>query len=1091
MQKGCKESIAFALFAFFAAKKGENMSANRSSGDSRIVSFVRFIGSVTVACVVMLALDAGGATIIDDAKKAGKGAMVLAYGGDWSRAGRDVCATYQSDAFKKTALARYVTGLLDVREKPTPDSEKAGKWAAPADLASFRLPALFLVGPNGRGFFAWENIPFDVTPEAMSARIAEAERVRDKAEALVAEAGKLKGEAAAEKIGEALALLEPQLGGTERLLGKKCYGGVFDRLKELDPDDATSWQRRFTMGSGVKLIAEATAARKSGNFAKGEKLIEREKAKPARHLTLSQRQAIEMLPFALYREDESRRAENIKLLDSIASQDSTTLWGMAAVGFMRRYGAPEAAKHLKPQPKRDILRPRGAAAASSGFDYEAVLAKDLRALEGLEADGLARMSQGLGESLVRAYILVSCGREAVDKIRAAEGGDRFLASFFADRAWMESFAGSGLWRHGAAAALGLLDLMAWNEPGVYTNAFLRNAATAFSLNFSPTNPPPEGVAARLPKGTGAPPPMPNDAALVRTLQLFKEFSRTGRLHDSVYGLDVYEWRYLIFPWERNDPEDLAALNAYCNTTMEKTWRLAFKVPYRMFNCFGDLIHRPEYYQPWLHAQSRFITSPEIGGVCGMISSFGVTLCHSHGMMAVTAGQPGHCAFVVRPARGDPRQWLTRYYIQPFTGARFSVLGFGGYQSLLAGEDLYTGTTLAARENARWLAEVRAAEAGEGRFSPAAAALYRRAMESAPGNWPAGDAWRRHLKASCAPQSEWREYADVVLKTAAWRVPVLSNLMKDYFDTLSAPGKEKELDETMARMLLAARLPAAKCSEHPNYAALLGVALNRVGSKSSKRLFGIYSKVLEGLPREEDFFMQAFAWGAKRYFGRPKFEEEYVRLVTGLLEKGAPKGKGGRDDGARQTLRKLVVAAENAALRERVNNVVALMEKLYPTPPNTSTAPAYPAEDFGGGLISSNAFVQVSKSTSMDRPERHQELCDASPKRPVRDGLPVNACGAKGGTWVRLQFAGECEATGIVIVNTPNGKLRAARMPTRVETSLDGVNWRKVAEFDKPEASWRVPLDGSRVRYVRVWKEGEHSDIKIGLQKFLVYGRKLY
>ena len=135
----------------------------------------------------------------------------------------------------------------------------------------------------------------------------------------------------------------------------------------------------------------------------------------------------------------------------------------------------------------------------------------------------------------------------------------------------------------------------------------------------------------------------------------------------------------------------------------------------------------------------------------MISSFGVTLCHAHGMMAVTAGQPGHCAFVVRPARGDPRQWLTRYYIQPFTGARFSVLGFGGYQSLLAGEELYTGTTIAAREHARWLGDVLNATMRREYFSRDAVAAYRRAMESAPGNWQAGDAWRRHLKASGAPQ----------------------------------------------------------------------------------------------------------------------------------------------------------------------------------------------------------------------------------------------------------------------------------------------------------------------------------------------------
>jgi hypothetical protein len=93
--------------------------------------------------------------------------------------------------------------------------------------------------------------------------------------------------------------------------------------------------------------------------------------------------------------------------------------------------------------------------------------------------------------------------------------------------------------------------------------------------------------------------------------------------------------------------------------------------------------------------------------------------------------------------------------------------------------------------------------------------------------------------------------------------------------------------------------------------------------------------------------------------------------------------------------------------------------------------------------------------------------------------------------VRLQLAGECEATGIVIVNTPNRRIRAARMPARVETSVDGVSWRKVAEFGRPAASWRVPLDGPRIRYVRVSKDGERSNSRMSLGKLLVYGRRLY
>ena len=1073
---------------------------------SRFCGVVGRNGGVVLAAVAAMALQAiGGATILDDAKSAGKGAMLLAYGSDWSKAGRAVCATYQSGAFKKAVDGRYVTGLLDVREKPTPESEKAGKWAAPADLASFRLPALFLVGPNGRGFLALENISITATAEELAGNVREAERVREQAESLVAEAEKLTGEAAAEKIGAALELLEPLLGGTERLLGKQCYGSVFNRLKELDPEDATSWQRRFTMGSGVNLIAEVNAAREKGDFEKGEKTIAREAAKSSRHLTLNQRQALEMMRFALYRTVEERKDENIKLLDSIASQDHSTLWGMAAVGFLRRFHAPEAAKYLKPPAERQILRPRGAAAEQApAFDFDATLAADLRALDGLDLAGLESISPARRESLVRAYILVSAGKDAAKRIQALEGGARFLGAFFADRAWMESFAGSGPWHYGADSALELLDLMAWNESGVYTNSFLRNAATAFSMNFSVTNPPPGGVVARLPKGTGAPPPMPNDEALVRTLQLFKKFSDAGRLHDSVYGLDVYEWRYLLFPWERNDPEDLAALNSFCNTTMDKTRRLGFKVPYRLRSCFGESIHKPEFYQPWLHEQSRFITSPEIGGVCGMISSFSTTLCHSHGMMAVTAGQPGHCAFVMRPARGDERQWKTFYYIQPYTGARFGVFKWGGYQNLLAAEALYTGVELQAREHARWLAAVRRATRAEGMraaeekesFDGTVAALYMNSMENAAGNWPAGREWCDYLKASGAPESAWTNYVDTVLKTTAGNVPILGELMKPFFDRLSAPGKARELDAAVERMICAARLPAQKRSEYPNYSTLLDIASNRVGKKSSKRLFRIYSKVLAGLSTQDDYFMQAFAWGAKRYVGRPRLEDEYMNLVTRVLENASGDGMTkGDSPGPKIVLRRLIRQAEDAADRERLDKVLAIMKKIFPPAPFPANAKAFPAADFGGELISSNAFVQVSlnRADSRDRAERHQELCDASPLRGQRAGTPVMANGASGATWVRLQLLGDSEVKGILIVNTRMKKNREKQLPMRVEVSADGKTWLKVAEFDKPADSWRIPLDGShgRVKFVRASTDGALLTNNLSLLKFLVYGRKLH
>ena len=94
-------------------------------------------------------------------------------------------------------------------------------------LESFRLPALFLCGKDGHGFLALENIPITATVSELLAQVEKAERTKGEADRLVAQADAARGAEAAERIGEALALLEPLMGDVERLLGKKCQGHLF------------------------------------------------------------------------------------------------------------------------------------------------------------------------------------------------------------------------------------------------------------------------------------------------------------------------------------------------------------------------------------------------------------------------------------------------------------------------------------------------------------------------------------------------------------------------------------------------------------------------------------------------------------------------------------------------------------------------------------------------------------------------------------------------------------------------------------------------------------------------------------------------
>ena len=1044
-------------------------------------------------------------TVRDVAQAAGKGTIVLAYGSDWSASGRKVRGVFRSAAFRNAVSSRYVLGEVDVRDTPTKESEAANKWAAPGNLESFRLPALFLCGKDGHGFLALENIPITATVPDLLAQVEKAERTKGEAARLVAQADAARGAEAAERIGEALALLEPLLGDVERLLGKKCQRHLFEKLKALDPKDATGWQRRFTMGNGVGLIAEVNAAREKRNFTRGAAILAREAAKSDRHLTLNQRQAVALLPFALYRTDEKRRDENVRLLDRVAAMGCETLWGTAAVGFLRRLQAPEAERYIKPPPVRQILRARRETDSDkSGSAFDRLLAADLKALDGVTAADLSRLSTSRRTALVRAHILLSVGKEAFGRILGREGGRRFLGAFFRDLSWMESFAGSGPWHYGAASALDALDLLAWNEPGVYTNGFQRKAATAFSMNFPiGTNDASrvhvqERLVQQAKKIAGA--EFTDEEAIVRTLQIFTELSKAGRLHDKVYGLDTYEWRYLLYPWDRNNPEDLLALNAFCNTSYDRTFRLGWKVPYRLRNCFGESVHRPEYYQPWIHAKSRYRVGTEIGGVCNMISSFAVTLGHAHGLMGVTAGQPGHCAFVIRPERGAAKPWQIRYYIKPYTLGRWGVFNWGHYQNVLAAEALYEGATLADREYARWLAGVRrfqSAGGAQGGYRAEIGDLYRTAMTKVHGNWPAGRDWQEYLRESKAPPEVWTAYADTVLETTFERLPIVCELLKPYHDILAERGNAKALDEAYGKMFRAIRLTGRKFPEMPDYRYMLNPIAKRFGKKDPQRLFRLYGTALAAHDSTDDeFFQQTLAWGAARYLSSKKWETPFLNLVleTSARMEGAA-GEGGKKSEAGKAMwQKQLAAAEDAGAGERRDKLLAMYRRLYPPAP-LPDAPSYPSEDFGGTLISSNACVQLSKVGRYDHSERHTEFCDASPSRVDKEGPPVSAeagKGARAGTWIRLQLGGVSEVSGILLVNAKKAKQRKGQLPLRVEISENGSDWKTVATLTQDADSWRVPLEqtGQRVKFVRAVREGD-GDAALRLVKMLVYGRKLY
>ncbi len=1007
---------------------------------------------------------AASADIFSEAKAAGKGMLVYAYGSDWSASGREVLKVFRSPAFVQALTNRYVFGVLDDADRVTDAIKRANAWAKRGDLGSVRLPALFASDAEGRGFLALENLPITTTAADLKRRIQAAEAVHARALYLCAQAGVCANPLReAEFYGEALHLFAQGVGDA-RVIEATCLGAVFAKLKKVDPLDQTGWQRRFTLGNCTSLIKELNALREAERFDEAKAFLARETAKPAAHLTLNQKQGVKLLAYALYRLDLGKKAENVKLLDEVAAMGADTFWGKAAVGFLLREEAPEAKKYLKAAPKAAVLKARSAVdGARAAAAWTARLRADCAVLDKISAHDLTpALPLSVRTSLVRAFILSETSTNAIAQICHRAGGHAFLERFFADREWMEAFAGSGHLHFGGGAALQNLETFVFNLPEVEKDPLLRRAATAFSLNF--------------------PAAASNQVNTVKTLAIFRDLARSGRLHDRVQHLDVYGWRYLLFPWDRTKPEDLLALNAFANCSYARLFKQGWQVPYRLRNCFGESVFKAAYYQPWAHTDTRYTVATEIGGVCNMISSFAVTLGHAHGLMAVTAGQPAHCAFLVRPQKGGPKRWEKHYNIKPYTRGKWSIfMKWGGYHNILLGEELYEETPLEAREFPRWFAGARRTAArlgGRETYRDEVGALYRHAMETVPGHLHAAMDWAWYLE-EVAPRSveRWSALGEAVLKTMPNKIPGNIELLNKMFDVFVQAGKPELRRAWVKRFLEATKEEEGRYPEPQDFGYVLDV-FDSAFRSSSQELFDIYLEALETQKTSKDYFAQILQRGVKRYLGRAKYEERFFAAVAAAL--------GSTDVRDVKPWRALISQMEARDNPSAVQRLREAMAKFFPLPAARPGAAAYPEADFGGKLVSDRSLVRMTKASRHDQSERHGELLDASPLRVAKAGPPAVAAMDDGDLWIGQRLGGDTEIAGVRVVGP---KLPALT----VEISDDGETWQSLGAMTVTATEARLDLSKTpkRARFIVVKPVAPSKRATFALEKFLVYGKRLY
>ena len=646
-------------------------------------------------------------------------------------------------------------------------------------------------------------------------------------------------------------------------------------------------------------------------------------------------------------------------------------------------------------------------------------------------------------SVVRGYIRRAVGEKAVADIARKEGGSAFLRRFFADQDWMEQFAGSGPWKsvHGNAAptvpgdALAALDLLAWNDAGGFMDSkYGRYAATALALNHGSAFTPEK---------------------LVEIMECYRAWSKDGTLNPVSAGYDVRQWREVMsFGQNAELPVDsLRWIHNFANLPEERYEALHRVCSYRLHNCFGDSVHAPAYYAPWSHSWNMQELRFRVGGVCGALSKFGSHCAASHGVRAFTAGQPGHCAYLVRDSAAG--RWTIGNSVTYGTNPHFT-LGGEGLAALEEQDRYFSHPRRMDAEYLRWKGD------------------FASAMACAPGNWQAADEWYVSLAGENAAKTGWDAFAEALRTTFADSPSQGWQLYFRYMDRIK--GDRAALFDAAKKGFSSFRENPAATAESMPYGRIV---LDRVAGffgDDADTLWKLLPAMLQGQAGTQSFYSKTVDWAAAKLMTTPERSARFLKAVAALASKtGTSLDYGGM-------LLRASQADDAAAYRQ----ICSLMERLAQDMAPGRRPKAFPASDYGAALVSADGMLRTSSTSRWDKPAMYRYAMTAE-DYDYNDAFHTDF---EMSPWAMAVLAGDCEVHGVTVVNTSTNTRRQA--PLCVWTSEDGVDFDTVFVSESDQAEWRVRLPKPvRAKYVRVGRRPDERNDPFHLHKILVYGRKLY
>ena len=645
--------------------------------------------------------------------------------------------------------------------------------------------------------------------------------------------------------------------------------------------------------------------------------------------------------------------------------------------------------------------------------------------------------------------------------------------------WVQQFNATGE-KADPGTAMAILERIAEKNPDVLYNQLDRDIATATALEFSRSG-------------------WTQEDAVNRALFYMKN-QKAGRLNKVFDTLPFWQRRIvcglkgkgLALGAGGNDKAgSLDSMEYSLDNVHLPAYRYTgscWQAPYRLHNIYGESIHGSGYHQTFndMYGDNFNELTRTVGGVCGGLSHYGATTATANGVPAMTAGEPGHCAYLVLV--GD--KWTPAYSLSWQRGLHWQVFqGNNKYSALDMATKLFSPEQKQQTELSQAMQNLGNAYAASN--PEKAQSFYMNAVQAQPMNYYA-----------------WRDYSNFLSKTAennpeAWTAlcnevqrlvaPTHAEMAAELLKSHVYPGLKKALGNNPAelkRTVLSFWNSVNTMGPDPDWdkgfrgrwdvEGMCQAQLQLLGINPQKdpALQDFFGTVMRSVSSKPDYTPVVLSWGNSLLEKMDKnLQSDFMAAMLGGMSGGD--GSGATDEQREQMLKPVILASEKAEDIKSFQAIGKSLPEKYHNPQNKLPQNIKPFPD---KLVSQGGLIVASSTSNFDNPCNHWGVLEPGVGGGFHTAKNVDA-------WVKVVLPKQANVTGVILQTTSGNLSRHDNMVVQVsETGADN-DWKDVATLGKcTQQTIYVDLKASAplAKYVRIMRKGGPEFFH--LRAIYVYGK---